>query len=44
MTVNNISTGATISQNIVDGLIRWLKISEKSFCSDEISKLREKPT
>ena len=30
MTVNNISTGAEIHQNIVDGLIHCLEIGEKS--------------
>ena len=37
MTVNNISTGAEIHQNIVDGLIYCLEIGEKSH-QDEISK------
>ena len=31
MTVNNISTGAKIPQNIVDGLIHCLEIAEKSY-------------
>ena len=31
MTVNNISTGAEIPQNIVDGLIPFLEIGEKSY-------------
>ena len=31
MTVNSISTGAEIPQNIVDGLIHCLKIGEKSY-------------
>ena len=31
MTVNNISTGAEILQNIVDGLIHCLEIGEKSY-------------
>ena len=31
MTVNNISTGAEIPQNIVDGLIHCLEIGEKSY-------------
>ena len=31
MTINNISTGAEIYQNIVDGLIHCLEIGEKSY-------------